>query len=245
MLLLRSLSHPKPSDHHKDRWEGALRNYFDKNEVGDHGGQVDVVISMQSSRTCLLLKKLASDKICEITMNGSSVSKCLSMLRIGSSHNCMLMFNSSICSRNHVADRPIPNLRYCSSDLKFRGLRSLEKYIDVRQGEILTAEMFESKMLAAKTPSRIKKSIFTVKKEYADLPAETQLQSRNRNPRNMELLGYNKPRGYGTLYKKRDFWNRYSSYAIWIESSAVLFLIVFQSMAGDTCDRTRTLPHTC
>ena len=206
---------------------------------------MDVVISMQSSRTCLLLKKLASDKICEITMNGSSVSKCFSMLRIGSSHNCMLMFNSSICSRNHVADRPIPNLRYCSSDLKFRGLRSLEKYIDVRQGEILTAEMFESKMLAAKTPSRIKKSIFTVKKEYADLPAETQLQSRNRNPRNMELLGYNKPRGYGTLYKKRDFWNRYSSYAIWIESSAVLFLIVFQSMAGDTCDHTCTLPHTC
>ena len=165
------------------------------------------------------------------------------MLRIASSNSCILMFNSSMCKKTHATERLIPHIRYCSSDLKFRGLRSLEKYIDIRQGEILTAEMFESKMLAAKNPSRIKKSIFTVRKEYADLPAETQLQSRNRNPRNMELLGYNKPRGYGTLYKRRDFWNRYSSYAIYIESSAVPFLIVYQPMPGSTCDRTCPCQH--
>lgn len=93
-----------------------------------------------------------------------------------------------------------------SSDLKERGLRSLEKFIDIRQGEILKADMFENKIFSSKR--RRRESIFAVKNDYPDLPAETQLQSQNRNPRNMELLGYNKPRGYGTLYKRRDFWNR-------------------------------------
>ena len=92
------------------------------------------------------------------------------------------------------------------SNLRARGLKSIEKFVDVRQGEILKADMFENKIFASNRPRR--ESIFTVKNDNEELPAETQLQSRNRNPRNMELLGYNKPRGYGTLYKRRDFWNR-------------------------------------
>ena len=31
----------------------------------------------------------------------------------------------------------------------------------------------------------------------------------NRNPRNPEYFGYNKPRGYSTQYKKRNFYKRY------------------------------------
>ena len=113
----------------------------------------------------------------------------------------------SIPLNNGILIRPRPTSSYCSSDLKGRGLRSIEKFIDVRQAELLKADMFEDRIFASKRPR--KESIFAVKNEHPNLPAETQLQSRNRNPRNMELLGYNKPRGYGTLYRKRDFWNRF------------------------------------
>ena len=148
----------------------------------------------------------------QVTMSGSNVPRVSSVFRImkrlcAPSHGC-----TWVCTR--VANNGIdsgnfrPNGRYYSSDLKIRGLRSLEKYIDVRQGEILRAEMFEDKILSSKKPRRLKDSIFALKTEYTDLPSETHLQSRNRNPRNMELLGYNKPRGYGTLHNRRDFWNK-------------------------------------
>ena len=125
-----------------------------------------------------------------------------------SCYGCILT-PPTLTNGRHNTRKYRPVSRYISSDLRVRGLRSLEKYVDIRQGEILKAEIFEDKILASKKPRRMKKSIFAVKKEYKDLPSETHLQSRNRNPRNMELLGYNKPRGYGTLYKRRDFWNRY------------------------------------
>eukprot|EP00795_Rhopilema_esculentum_P015708 gene15708-7002_t len=96
--------------------------------------------------------------------------------------------------------------RFCSSDLKNRGLRSLEKFIDTREAENLDAEIFEKKRVSLwREP---KPSFFQIENDIPELPAETQLQTRNRNPRNMELLGYNKPKGYGKLRKRRDFWNR-------------------------------------
>lgn len=145
-------------------------------------------------------------------MNGLNLSRVCSTLRIverlsASCYGCVL--TSNLTNGRHKARKCRPISRYYSSDLKVRGLRSLEKYVDIRQGEILTAEMFEDKIFASKKPGRMKNSIFAVKKEYKDLPSETHLQTRNRNPRNMELLGYNKPRGYGTIQRRRNFWNRY------------------------------------
>lgn len=92
--------------------------------------------------------------------------------------------------------------RSYSSDLKQRGLRSLIRRVDTRMGEGIKAELFTANRRTKSKPVSLSTE------ECDELPEETQLQSRNRNPRNMELLGYNKPRGYGKLYRRRDFWNR-------------------------------------
>ena len=99
-----------------------------------------------------------------------------------------------------------PQKRHYCLDLKQRGLRSLAKFVDKRKGEHLKPEAFTSKWGSVRRGTQDK---FKIENDIPDLPAETQLQTRNRNPRNLELLGYNKPKGYGTLYKRRDFWNRY------------------------------------
>ena len=99
-----------------------------------------------------------------------------------------------------------PQKRHYCLDLKQRGLRSLAKFVDKRKGEHLKPEAFTSKWGSVRRGTQDK---FKIENDSPDLPAETQLQTRNRNPRNLELLGYNKPKGYGTLYKRRDFWNRY------------------------------------
>eukprot|EP00112_Aurelia_sp_Birch-Aquarium-sp1_P010797 Seg2294.4 transcript_id=Seg2294.4/GoldUCD/mRNA.D3Y31 product="39S ribosomal protein L18 mitochondrial" pseudo=true protein_id=Seg2294.4/GoldUCD/D3Y31 len=98
-----------------------------------------------------------------------------------------------------------PKKRQDTLDLKRRGLRSLTKFVDKRKGEHLKPDAYTSKWGSVRRGTQDK---FKIENDIPDMPAETQLQTRNRNPRNLELLGYNKPKGYGTLYKRRDFWNR-------------------------------------
>ena len=111
-----------------------------------------------------------------------------------------------------------PQKRQYSFDLKQRGLRSLAKFVDKRKGEDLKPEKFTSNWGSVRRGTQDK---FKIENDIPDLPAETQLQTRNRNPRNLELLGYNKPKGYGTVYKRRDFWNRYDCKAFFLSFVSV------------------------
>eukprot|EP00794_Sanderia_malayensis_P013913 gene13913-15362_t len=109
--------------------------------------------------------------------------------------------NSSCCRRIEV--------RLCSSDLKQRGLRSLISRVDRRVGESLKEQQFSAnRWKINRNKDKYMTALSSPSVDPNDEFAETHMKSWNRNPRNMELLGYNKPRGYGTLYRRRDFWNR-------------------------------------